>query len=377
MKVAIVHDWFVTYAGAERVVAEILNCFPQADLFSTIDFLQPEDRACLGDRTIKTTWVQRLPAARSLYRAYLPLMAIAIEQLDLRGYDLVISSSHAVAKGVITGPDQLHVSYVNSPMRYAWDLQAEYIPPHRSGLKPLIMRWLLHRLRLWDYLSGQRPDVVIANSSYISRRIHKVWRRHADVIYPPVDVAGFQPGGVRGDAYVCACRLVPYKRVDLVIKAFAMNTDRQLVVIGDGPEMSTLKAIATENVTFLGWQPFHVLRSHLQQAKAFVFAGEEDFGILPVEAQACGTPVVAYGRGGLAETVRNIDQNEPTGILFFEQTPESINHALSIFEGSQRLFKKENLVSHAAQFSRERFRKEFREKIVSAWQDFKKLRLHQ
>ena len=363
MKVAIVHDWFVTYAGAERVVAEMLACFPQADLFATVDFLSPEDRLKLGGRTVTTTWIQHLPWVRQRYRAYLPLMPFAIEQLDVRGYDVVISSSHAVAKGVITGPDQLHVSYVNSPMRYAWDLQREYLPASRRGPMAWLMRWLLHRLRLWDFLSGQRPDVLIANSNYIARRIRKVWRREASVIYPPVDVAGFTPGAMRGRSYVSACRLVPYKRVDLVIQAFARSPERQLTVIGDGPELARLKAMATPNVTFLGWQPFEVLRQHLREARAFVFAGEEDFGILPVEAQACGTPVIGFGRGGLAETVRDITLDNPTGVLFDSQTSDSLLDALRKFEEKEVVFKKTDFTEYVARFSPERFRAELRAAI--------------
>lgn len=370
MKVAIVHDWFVTYAGAERVVAEMLVCFPQADLFATVDFLSPKDRVKLDGRTVTTTWIQHLPWARQRYRAYLPLMPFAIEQLDLRGYDVVISSSHAVAKGIITGPDQLHVSYVHSPMRYAWDLQHEYLPAGRRGPATWLMRWLLHRLRLWDFLSGQRPDVLIANSNYIARRIRKVWRREASVIYPPVDVAGFTPGSTRGGSYVSAGRLVPYKRVDLVVQAFALSPERQLKVIGDGPELARLKAMATPNVEFLGWQPFEVLRQHLREARAFVFAGEEDFGILPVEAQACGTPVIAYGRGGLAETVRDASDERPTGVLFHEQSSRALLEALERFETQKDSFRQEQLVRHAAGFSAERFHVAFRVAVELSWASF-------
>lgn len=372
MRVAIVHDWLVTYAGSERVLAEILCCFPEADLFAVVDHLDEVSRQVLGGRHAKTTFIQRLPASASRYRLYLPLMPLAIEQLDMSGYDVVISSSHAVAKGVITGPDQLHVSYVHSPMRYAWDLQHEYLPATRRGPTAWLMRWLLHRLRLWDFLSGQRPDVLIANSNYIARRIRKVWRREASVIYPPVDVAGFTPGATRGESYVSACRLVPYKRVDLVIQAFARSPERQLTVIGDGPELARLKAMATPNVTFLGWQPFEGLRQHLREARAFVFAGEEDFGILPVEAQACGTPVIAFGRGGLAETVRDVSREGPTGVLFDEQTPQALLEALARFEAYQEGFRQENLVRHASGFSAHRFRAEFRAAIEAAWVAFSK-----
>lgn len=356
MKVAIVHDWLVTYAGAERVLAQMLHCFPDADLFSVVDFLTPADREYLGGRSARTTFIQQLPMSRTRYRMYLPLMPLAIEQMDLRGYDLILSSSHAVAKGVITGPDQLHVCYVHSPMRYAWDLRHEYVGAEASGFMIWLKRLLLHRLRLWDQLSAQRPDVLLANSAYIARRISKVWRRPAAVLYPPVDVTGFTPGNVKEDYYLVACRLVPYKRVDIVIRAFAQLPDRRLIVIGDGPEASALHAMATENVEFLGWQDTAGLREGLQRARAFVFAGEEDFGILPVESQACGTPVIAFGRGGLAETVRGLEHEQPTGVLFDEQTPEAVCKAVRSFERHEARITREALVENAARFSEESFR---------------------
>lgn len=334
MRVAIVHDWLTTYAGAERVLEALLQLFPQAELYTVVDFMRAPERRFLRDRQVHTSFVQHLPFARSKYRAYLPLMPLAVEQFDLSGFDLVISSSHAVAKGVLTGPDQVHICYCHSPMRYAWDLQHSYL--RESGLsrgaRGWLARYLLHRVRLWDYRTAAGVDAFVANSAYIARRIEKVYRREATVIYPPVDIDFFEPGSTRDGFYLTASRFVPYKRVDLIVEAFGRMPDRRLMVIGTGPDESRLRAIASANVHFLGYQPNEVLRDYLQRARAFVFAAEEDFGILPVEAQACGTPVIAYGRGGTRDTVRDLSADQPTGVLFQEQTAEAIVRGVREFE---------------------------------------------
>ncbi|NVN11477.1 glycosyltransferase, partial [Nguyenibacter vanlangensis] len=301
-KVAIVHEWLDTVAGSERVVQQLLLLFPQAELFAVVDFLPPGERGMLQGRKVTTTFIQRLPFARKRFRNYIGLMPLAVEQLDLSGFDLVISSNHAVAKGVITGPDQLHISYVHSPLRYAWDMQAQYL--RQTGLdrgpKGLFARWLLHRLRNWDVRSAAGVDVFVANSSYIQRRIRKVYRRDALVIYPPVDVARFQPKDGPRDSFVVVSRLVPYKRVDLVIQAFRLMPQHKLVVVGDGPEWDAVSALAqgAANIVLRGKLPREELLRQMQSARACVFAAEEDFGIATVEAQACGTPVIAFGRGG-------------------------------------------------------------------------------
>lgn len=367
MKVALVHDWLVTYAGSERVLAQILKCFPSADLYAVIDHLSNEDRNHLSGKFSTTTFIQKLPFSRRLYKLYLPFMPLAIEQLDLSAYDLVISSSHAVAKGVLTRPHQLHVCYVHSPMRYAWDLQTAYLQHRRGGVHIWLMRWLLQRLRAWDQLSAARPDLIIANSNYIAARIQKTWRRPASVVYPPVDVDGFSAGAVKDDFYLCACRLVTYKRVDLVVEAFRNMPERHLIVIGDGPEMKRLREINAPNVTFLGWQPFNILHQYLQRARAFVFAGEEDFGILPVEAQACGTPVIGFGRGGLLETVRPLGTERPTGLFFMHQSPASLQHAIVTFEEHTALFSPAHAMENAARFNDARFREEFKEIVMRAY----------
>lgn len=334
MKVAIVHEWFATYAGSEKVVEQILRIYPQADLFAVVDFLADGERGFMQGKRATTTFIQRLPGARKHFRSYLPLMPLAIEQLDLSGYDLVISSSHAVAKGVITGPDQLHVSYVHSPMRYAWDMQHQYLAESglNRGFKGAVARTVLHYLRLWDVRTANGVDVFIANSRFIARRIHKVYRRDAEIIYPPVDVERFSMRADKQDFYLTASRMVAYKRVPLIVEAFARMPDKRLIVIGEGAEFAKAKALATPNIKLMGYQPDDVLVDHMQRARAFVFAAEEDFGITPVEAQACGTPVIAFGKGGSLETVRSDGGENRTGVFFGEQTVEAIVAAVRDFE---------------------------------------------
>ncbi|WP_109479944.1 glycosyltransferase family 4 protein [Paraburkholderia sp. C35] len=356
MKVAIVHDWLVVSGGAEKVLQNIIECFPNADLFSLVDFM--EDRACIKGKPVHTSFIQRLPFARKRYRAYLPLMPIAIEQLDLSAYDLVISSSHAVAKGVLTGPNQMHISYVHSPIRYAWDLQHQYLRESHltAGVKSAMARVLLHYIRGWDSRSANGVDHLLANSKFIARRIRKAYQRDATVIYPPVDLSHMPIRESKEDFYVTASRMVPYKRIDLIVKAFSETPERKLVVIGDGPDMKKVKAAAGDNVTILGHQPFDVLLDHLQRARAFVFAAEEDFGISVVEAQACGTPVVAFGRGGALESVLGLPRERPTGVFFQEQTSESLLEAVDRFEKYAGLFDARQCRRNAERFSSERFK---------------------
>jgi glycosyltransferase involved in cell wall biosynthesis len=364
MKVAIVHDWLVTYAGAERVLEQMLAVFPDADLFSLIDFVPDQERAFLGGRRVRTSFLQRLPGIRRRYRSFLPLMPLAIEQFNLSGYDLVLSSSYAVAKGVLTGPDQLHVCMCYSPMRYAWDLQHQYLrETGLEGIRGIPARWLLHRIRMWDYRTASGVDDFIAISHFIARRIWKVYRRESTVIYPPVDVQNFTPEGTREDFYVTASRMVPYKRIDLIVEAFAAMPERRLVVIGDGPEASRIRARGGPNVEFLGHQPFQVLRDHLRRARAFVFAAEEDFGIAPLEAQACGTPVVAYGKGGVLETIPGLTSAQPAGVLYDQQDPEALRLAVAAFEAEMTRFTPEICRQNALRFAPQRFRKEISDHI--------------
>lgn len=363
MRVALVHEWFTTIAGSEKVVEQILHLFPQAEVFAV--YADPDVVArtpFLKGRHVRTTFVQHLPKAKTVFRSYLPLMPLAVEQLDLSGYDLIISSAHAVAKGVLTGPDQLHISYVHSPIRYAWDLQHQYL--RESGLdrgfKGWLAKWMLHKMRLWDYRTAAGVDHFVANSRFIGRRIHKVYGRSADVIYPPVDVDAFELCADKEDYYLTASRLVPYKRMDLIVQAFAQMPDKRLVVIGDGPEMPKLRAAAAPNIELLGYQEFSVLKRHLQRARAFVFAAEEDFGITPVEAQACGTPVIAFGRGGALETVvMSPDPAQATGVFFQEQTVKSLVDAVQVFESRPDGFRPEVCRRQAERFSIEQFRQTF------------------
>jgi glycosyltransferase involved in cell wall biosynthesis len=363
VKVAFVHEWLVTYAGSERVLEQMLKVYPDADLFCVVDFLPEGNREFILNKSVTTTFIQKLPFARHKYRQYLPLMPLAIEQFDLSLYDLVISSSHAVAKGVITGPDQLHICMCYSPIRYAWDLQHQYLKESgiSNGVKGWLARWMLHKIRIWDCRTANNVDYFIAISDFIARRIWRTYRRKAEIIYPPVDTTGFTLQAKKSDYYLAASRMVPYKRIDLIVETFSSMPDKKLVVIGDGPESAKIKQLAAANVTLLGYQPFEVLKDHLQRAKAFVFAAEEDFGIVPIEAQACGTPVIAFGKGGALETIQGHQADGKTGIFFFEQTVESMRDAILTFESQIESFTPERCRENALRFSSDRFRREFRE----------------
>lgn len=376
--VAVVHDWLTVYAGAERVLEQMLLAFPHAELYSLVDFLPDDARGFIQHKSVHTSFIQRLPRARTHYRQYLPLMPLAVEQFDLSGYDLVISSSHAVAKGVLTGPDQLHVCMCYSPIRYAWDLQHQYLKEANltRGVKGAAARYLLHRTRLWDARTPNGVDDFIAISHFIARRIHKVYRRDSSVIYPPVDTSGFELRADKEDFYLTASRMVPYKKMDLIVEAFANMPDKELVVIGTGPDFEKVKAKAGANVRLLGHQPFSVLKDHMQRARAFVFAAEEDFGIVPLEAQACGTPVIAYGKGGSLETVRGLGAAggaaEPTGVFFGAQTVASLQDAVSRLEA--HTFSPEAARANAERFSVARFQGEFRGFVEGRYRSFSEAR---
>jgi glycosyltransferase involved in cell wall biosynthesis len=368
VKVAIVHEWFDSYAGSERVVEQMLALFPEADVFGVVDFLSGPDRAFLGGRPVRTTFIQRLPFARRAFRHYLPLMAVAIEQLDVSAYDLVLSSSHAVAKGVLTGPDQVHVSYVHSPIRYAWDLQHQYLQESNlaRGAKGVLARLMLHYMRLWDCRTAAGVDLFIANSAFVGRRIRKVYGRDSVVVHPPVDVQSFALRTAKEDFYLAAARMVPYKRMPVLVEAFARMPARRLVVVGEGPDLDRCRKLAagSPNIQLVGRQPAGQLRDYMQRAKAFVFAAEEDFGITLVEAQACGTPVIAYGRGGARETVRSLDvADAPTGLFFDRQTPESVIAAVVRFEEAAGQFSPHDCRAQAERFSVEAFRGAFRRHV--------------
>ncbi|MCS6815677.1 MAG: glycosyltransferase, partial [Cyanobacteria bacterium] len=339
---ALVHEWLTPKAtgGSELVVAAILNRI-NADLYALIDFESSNVDSYLYGRSIGTTFLQHFPLARNGVQKYLPLLPLAIEQLDLRNYDIILSSSHAVAKGVLTSPQQLHVCYCHTPMRYAWDLTFDYLATSRlgRGLPGIVTRYFLHRLRQWDVTSANRVDYFIANSSHTARRIWRCYRRPAKVIYPPVNTRRFSLQHTKQDFYITVSRLVGYKQIPLIVRAFN-QLGRPLVVIGNGPDLSLIKAIARPNVQVLGWQPDSVVAHYMAHAKAFVYAACEDFGIAPVEAQACGTPVIAYGVGGTQETVRDLQRypDKATGVLFSRQTEADIVQAVEHFETHNSAF---------------------------------------
>ena len=370
--VGIVADWLVTYAGAERVIKEFLDIFPESELYSIVDFLQPEARNELHGKHAVTSFIQNLPKSKNNYQKYLPLMPLAIEQLDVSSHDIILSSSHAVAKGILTGPDQLHISYVHSPIRYAWDLQHQYLREagFNKGIKASIVKYLLHKIRLWDYRTANGVDHFIANSQFISRRIKKVYNRESTVIYPPVDVERFTLNDKKEDYYFTASRMVPYKRIDLIVEAFSKMPEKKLIVIGDGSEIGKVKSKASKNVEILGYQPNHIMLEHMQNAKAFVFAAEEDFGITPVEAQACGTPVIAFGKGGSLETIRPLGVDNPTGLFFSEQTIESIISQVNAFERNVEIFEPVNCRLNSLRFSSLRFKNEMDNFINDKWLKF-------
>lgn len=372
IRIAIVHEWLTDYAGSERVLEQMLACYPDADLFSVVDFLPPDKRDFIRNKLVSTSFIQRLPFAKAKFRNYLPLMPLAVEQFDLSSYDLVISSSHAVAKGVLTGPDQLHLCMCYSPIRYAWDLQHQYLRESNldKGIRAWAAKWLLHKMRIWDARTANGVDEFAAISRFISRRIWKCYRRESEVIYPPVDIHAFAMQEKKEDFYLTASRMVPYKRMDLIVEAFRGMPGKRLIVIGDGPDFARIKSKAGPNVELLGYQPIAVLRDHMQRATAFVFAAEEDFGIAPLEAQACGTPVIAFGRGGALETIRGLDATEPTGVFFFEQSPAAIQQAVHEFERERHRIAAVACRANAMRFAPERFRLEFKDFVERAWETF-------
>jgi glycosyltransferase involved in cell wall biosynthesis len=363
VKYALVHEWLTPKAtgGSELVVREILD-FIDADLYALIDFESTNPASYLYQRKIGTTFLQNFPGAKSGVQKYLPLMPMAIEQLDLRDYDIILSSAHAVAKGIITTPQQLHVCYSHTPMRYAWDLTFDYLAQSRlgQGLPGILTRYLLHRLRLWDVISANRVDYFIANSHFTASRIWRCYRRHADVVYPPVNIDRFTCNPDKEDFYLTVCRLVGYKQVAAIVAAFNQN-GKNLVVIGSGTELTKLQQIAKSNVTILGFQPNSVVQDYLARARAFVYAACEDFGIVLVEAQACGTPVIAYGVGGAAETVLDIrvHPTNGTGILFPTQTTAAIVAAVDMFETYADRFQAEQIRAHAESFAASVFRSQY------------------
>lgn len=349
MRVAIVHYWLINWRGGEKVLRAIADLFPEADIYAHVadpGIIEQE----LPGRRVRTTFISKLPFARAQYQKYLPLMPLALEQLDLRSYDLVISSESGPAKGVIVRPGAVHICYCHSPMRYVWDMYQEYT----SGLS-LVQRVLiapmLHRLRVWDQVSAQRVDHYLANSRFVAQRIHQYYRREAEVIHPPVAVDDFSASRTTGEFFLWVGQLVGYKRPDLAVEAF--NTlGLPLVMIGDGEMLGRLRRRAKPNVRLLGRQPWEVVRDHYGRCRGVVFPGVEDFGIVPVEAMACGKPVIAHAAGGVLESV--VDGS--TGILYDDPTAEGLRRAVQSFEGCEARFDPRALRAHAMRFSEQRFK---------------------
>jgi glycosyltransferase involved in cell wall biosynthesis len=377
MRIAIVHDWLDTWGGAENVLAALLDLYPEADLYAVVDFLSNADRARLGGRRVRTSFIQHLPLARRHFRKYLPWMPRAVERFDLSEYDLIISSSHAVAKGAMTGPDQFHICLCYSPARYAWEHEQQYLADAGLDRWPLagLARQTMRRFRAWDVLAAKRVDRFVAISEYIARRIERCYGRVASVIYPPVDVSHYSISTAeRSTFYLTLSRLVPYKRVDLLVAAFADMPERELVVAGDGPDMRALAAVAPANVRLVGRVTDSERDRLLASARAFVFAAEEDFGIAPMEAQACGTPVIAFSRGGTAETLRGLDASEPTAVFFPEQTSAAILEAVIRFEQSADRITASACRANAQRFDIAAFRQRFGDFVSIAFDEFRAAR---
>jgi glycosyltransferase involved in cell wall biosynthesis len=352
MRVAIVHDWLTTWAGAECVLERLLTLLPTADLYSVIDTLPEEYRAGLVGRTPSTTFLQHTPGVGDNYRMLLPFMPMAIKTWDFTGYDLIVSSSHAVAKGITVPRGTRHVCYCHTPMRYAWDLESAYLDTSGfKGPKAWAARQVLSQLRDWDRRSASGVTEFVANSSYISARIKRCYGRDSVVVHPPVDTESFTLNTApRATNFVTAGRIVQYKRIDLLVEAFRLRPNERLIVIGDGPGRASIAAGAPPNVHFTGRLPLAELRAHLQSARAFLFAAEEDFGITPLEAQSCGTPVIAFGRGAATETIRGLEHETPTGVFFGAQTPNAVVRALDDFYAHEQ-----DITAHACRTNAQRF----------------------
>jgi len=370
MKKALVHDWFSVYAGAEKCVESFTNIWDDFEVYSLIDFLDDKDRdIILKGKKAHTSFIQKLPKAKTKYRNYLPLFPFAIEQFDLSKYDVILSSSHAVAKGVLTHSNQLHISYVHTPIRYAWDLYHQYLKESGldKGFKGILAKYFLHKIRIWDISTVNRVDYYIANSHYIAKRIKKVYGKEATVIYPPVDVDKFELCEKKEDYYFTVSRMVPYKKIDLIVETFSKMPDKKLIVGGTGPDMDKIKKLAGNNIEFLGFVDDNELIGYMKKAKAFVFAAEEDFGIVPVEAQACGTPVICLGKGGTKETV--IDGI--TGVHFQEQNIIDLTNAIEKLENIYNTLDFNKIREHSMKFSKIRFEEEIESFVNDKYKKFK------
>jgi len=368
-RVALVHDWLTGMRGGERVLEIFCQLFPQADIFTLI-YEEDKVSPLFGQRTIYTSFLQRLPRVSKNYRLYLPLMPLAIEQFNLEGYDLIISCSHCVAKGVIPQPEAFHLCYCFTPMRYIWDLYHQYFAKRLGKrLARLLLYPLMNYLRIWDVSSAARVDHFVAISQHVAQRIRKYYRRDSTVIHPPIDTTLFVPDGYPQEYFLMVSALVPYKRVDLAIQAFNL-LNYPLKIVGTGPEESYLRGMAAGNIEFLGWQPDHILKDLYAHCRALIFPGKEDFGLTPLEAQAAGRPVIAYGKGGVLETVNPINDPEaerkddiPTGLFFYEQSTEALVEAIRHFERIESQFDPGAIRRHALRFDQVSFKRKIMEFI--------------
>ncbi len=380
MRIAIVHEWLTVIAGSESCFKEFAYLYPNADIFVLVSDEISLKKLNIDPSRVTNSFIQKLPKSKTKWKNYLPFFPYAVEQFDLSGYDLIISSSHAVAKGVITNANQIHICYIYSPIRYVWDLYHQYLDESnlKKGLKGFIAKSILHYIRNWDRNTANNVDEFIPISKYVDKRVWRTYRRTSyKVIYPPVAVNEFTLKEEKEDFYLAASRLVPYKKIELIVEAFGLVPDKKLIVIGDGPDLKKIKAIAKENVSILGYQSFEVLKDHMQRAKAFIFAAEEDFGIIPIEAQACGTPVIAFGKGGSLETVlgKFVGQKleaEDTGVYFNEQTVPSLLASLSYFEENYNIFKPLNIREFALSFDTEIFKNDIKKTIAEIIEKHKK-----
>lgn len=372
MKVAIIHEWLVTVGGSDKVCKAILDIFPNADIYTLVAKKEICEELGIPWKKVHTSFIQNMPFSKSHHRTYLPLFPLAIEQFDLRGYDVIISSSHCVAKGILKKENQLHICYCHSPIRYAWDMYNEYLEGSglQKGIKGWLVRYLLHRVRKWDLLSSFRVNYFISNSDYVGKRIKETYRRRSTTIHPNIDISHFELCEKKHDYYLASSRLVSYKKIDIVIEAFNQMPDKKLIVIGGGPDLQAYRKLAKSNINVMGYQPFDVLKEKMQHAKAFVFAADEDFGMIPIEAESCGTPVIAYGHGGSLETVCE----GKTGLFFKEQTVESIIDAVTRFESmGEQPFLPSDCRKWAEGFSEERFKKEIKEFVEQKYSLFNSL----
>lgn len=380
MKVAIIHDWLTGMRGGEKCLEVFCELFPDATIFTLLHDKGKLSKTIEG-MSIKTSFIQKLPFAKKKYRNYLPLFPVAIEQFELKNYDLILSSSHCVAKGVISSPESCHICYCYTPMRYVWDLYHDYIR-EKTWLTKKVAPYISSYLRGWDVTSSNRVDYFVAVSNHVKQRIAKYYRRDAEVIYPPVDTELFQSSSSIGDYYLIVSAFVPYKRLDIAIEAFN-QLNYPLKIIGTGPEEKRLKAMVKSNsIEFLGWQSNQSLKEYYSRCRALIFPGEEDLGITVLEAQACGRPVIAYGKGGVLETVLPLNQQSeisgqwseesPTGIFFREQRAEAIVEAVRFFEKNKERFNPKIISNNALRFDRKIFKERIRIFIEEKYEEFVK-----